>query len=199
MLSALLGTSFTILLLVGMVAVFPWRRRKKAAANLALKIAAAKAEIGADEERFRSLFGDSPVSLWEQDYSRVRTAVDEIIRSGVTDLRAHFRAHPGLAKELGALIRVVDVNQATVDLYGAKTKEDLLGNLGVTIGEASEELLAEQLATLAEGHNRFEFETVMYRLRGETGLCLVLLAIAPGSETSWSKVFVAIVDISGSK
>jgi PAS domain-containing protein len=198
-LSALLGTSFTILLLVGMVAVFPWSRRKKAAENLALEIAAAKAEVGVDEERFRSLFEDSPVSLWEQDYSRVRTTVDEIIRSGVTDLRAHFRAHPGLAKELGAMIRVVDVNQATVDLYGAKTKEDLLGNLGVTIGEASEELLAEQLATLAEGNNRFEFETVMYRLRGETGLCLVLLAIASGSETSWSKVFVAIVDISGSK
>ncbi len=199
MLSALLGTSFTILLLVGMVAVFPWSRRKKAAANLALEIAVAKAEIAVDEERFRSLFEDSPVSLWEQDYSQVRTAVDEIIRSGVTDLRAHFRAHPGLAKELGALIRVVDVNQATVDLYGAKTKDEVLGNLGVTIGEASEELLAEQLATLAEGSNRFEFETVMYRSRGETGLCLVLLAIAPGSETSWSKVFVAIVDISGSK
>ena len=196
---ALPGTSFTILLLVGMVAIFPRNRRKIAAANLALKIAAAKDEIAVNEEHFRSLFEDSPVSLWEQDYSRVRIAVNEIIRSGVTDLRAHFREHPGLAVELGALIRVVDVNQATVDLYRAKTKDELLGSLEVIIGHASEELLAEQLVTLAEGHHRFESETVLYRLRGETGVCLLLGSIAPGSEESWSKVFVAVVDITVSK
>ena len=198
MLSTLLGTSFTIPLLVGVMAIFPRKRRKMLAADLALRIAAAKDQIAVDEERFRSLFEDSQVSLWEQDYSRVRIALDEITGSGVTDLRAHFREHPGLAAELGALIRVVDVNQATVDLYRAKTKEEFLGNLGVIIGEASEELLAEQLATLAEGHNRFESETTLYRLRGETGRCLLLGSIAPGSEESWSKVFVSIVDISGS-
>ena len=197
MLSALLGTSFTILLLVGMMDIFPRKRRKRAAANAALEITAAKEQIAVNEGRFRSLFEDSPVSLWEQDYSRIRIALDEIIRSGVTDLRAHFREHPGLITELGALIRVVDVNQATVDLYRAKTKEELLGRLEVIIGHASEELLAEQLATLAEGHNKFESETTLYRLHGETGRCLVLGSIAPGSEESWSRVFVSVVDISG--
>jgi PAS domain-containing protein len=196
--SAPLGTSFTILLLVRMMALSPRKRRKMAAANLALEIAAAKDQIAANEGRFGSLFEDSPVSLWEQDYSRVRIALNEILRSGVTDLRAHFREHPGLATELGALIRVVDVNQATVDLYGARTKEELLGRLEVIIGHASEELLAEQLATLAEGHHRFESETSLYRLRGETGRCLVLGSVAPGSKQSWSKVFVSIVDTSGS-
>ncbi len=181
------------------MAIFPLKRRKIAAADLALEITAAKDQIAVDEGRFRSLFEDSPVSLWEQDYSLVRIAVDEIRRSGVTDLRAHFREHPGVAAELGALIRVVDVNQATVDLYQARSKEELLGNLGVIIGEASEEVFAEQLATLAEGHHGFEFETVLYRLRGVTGMCLVLGSIAPGSEESWSKVFVSVVDISGGK
>ncbi len=197
-LSAQLGTSFTILLLVGMMAVFPRRLRKMAAADLALEIAAAKDQIAVNEEEFQNLFEASSVSLWEQDYSQVRIALDEIMGSGVTDLRSHFREHPGLAAELGALIRVVDVNQATVDLYRAKTKEELLGNLGVIIGEASEELLAEQLATLAEGRHGFESETTLYRLRGETGRCLVLGSVAPGSKESWSKVFVSIVDTSGS-
>ena len=156
-------------------------------------------EIAANEVRFRSLFEDSPLSLWEQDYSRVRIALDEIMQSGVTDLRAHFREHPGLAVEMAALIQVVDVNQATLDLHRASTKDELLGSLGAILGEASDPELGEQLATLVEGHHKFESETVLYRLNGETGVCVVSGSIAPGSEESWSKVFVSVIDITDRK
>ena len=156
-------------------------------------------EISANEARFRSLFEDSPVSVWEEDYSQVRVVLDEIMESGVTDLRAHFQVNPGLATELGALVRVVDVNQATLDLYRATTKDELLGSLGLVLGEASDPDIADQLATLAEGHRRFESETVLYRLNGETGVCVVSGSIAPGSEESWSKVFVSVVDVTDRK
>ncbi len=160
---------------------------------------AAKDEVAINEARFRSLFEDSPLSLWEQDYSRVRIALDEIIPSGVTDLRAHFREHPGLAMEFGALIRVLNVNQAALELYGATTKDELIGSLELILPEASDPELAEQLATLAEGHHRYEAETVLYRLNGEPGVCLLSVSIAPGSEESWSKVFVSVVDITDRK
>ena len=182
-LSSLLGTSITILLLVGMVAIFLQNRRKTAA----------------EEARFRSLFEDSPVSVWEQDNSRVRIALDEIIQSGVTDLRAHFRKHPGLALELADLIRVIDVNQATLDLYGVSTKEELMGSLELVFGEASEPELIEQLVELAGGHHRYEAEVVLYRSNGEAGMALVVVSIAPGSEKSWSKVFVSVIDITARK
>jgi PAS domain S-box-containing protein len=155
-------------------------------------------KMAVSETRFRSLFEDSPLSLWEEDYSQVRIALDEIIESGVTDLRAHFREHPGLAVEFGGLIQVVNVNQATLDLYGARTKDELLGSLALILGEASGPELAEQLATLAEGH-RYEAEAVLYRLRGETGVSLLSVSIAPGSEESWSKVFVSVVDVTDRK
>ena len=182
-LSSLLGTSITILLVVGMVAIFLRNRRKMAA----------------EEARFRSLFEDSPVSVWEQDNSRVRMALDEIIQSGVTDLRTHFREHPGLALELGALIGVINVNQATLDLYGATTKEELLENFELVLGEASDAEFAEQMATLAEGRRRYEAETVFTRFSGATGKTLISVSIAPGSEESWSKVFVSGVDITARK
>ncbi len=156
-------------------------------------------EIAVNEARFRSLFEDSPVSVWEEDYSRVRIALNEITQSGVTDLRAHFREHPGLARELGALIEVVNVNQATLDLYGATTKDDLLGSLELILGEASDAELAEQLVALAEGHKRYEAETVLYPFDREPGMSIVSVSIAPGSEESWSKVFVSVVDVTDRK
>ncbi len=156
-------------------------------------------KIAVNERRFRSLFEDSPLSLWEEDYSQVRIALDEIMQSGVTDLRAHFREYPGLAPEIGALARVVNVNQATLDLYRANTKDELLGSLALILGEASGPEFAEQLVTLAEGHHRYEAEVVLYRLNGETGIALVVVSIAPGSEESWSKVFVSVVDVTDRK
>ena len=156
-------------------------------------------EIAFNESRFRSLFEDSPLSLWEQDYSEARVVIAEIMESGVTDLRAHFREHPGLALELAALIRVVNVNQATLDLHGATTKDELLGGLDIILGETSGPSVAEQLAKFAEGDQRFESETVLYRLNGETGMSLVSGSIAPGSEESWSKVFVSVIDITDRK
>jgi signal transduction histidine kinase/CheY-like chemotaxis protein len=181
--SAVIGTSITILLIVAMVTIFLRHRRRMAA----------------EEARFRSLFEDSPLSLWEADYSRVRIAIDEIMRSGVTDLRIHFTAHPGLATELGALIEIANVNQATLNLYGARTKEELHGSLALIRGEASELELADQFAALVEGHPTYEAETVLYRLNGEAGMCIVSVSIAPGSEKSWSKVFVSFVDITDRK
>ncbi len=160
---------------------------------------AAKDEVAVNEARFRSLFEDSPVSVWEEDYSQVRVALDEITESGVTDLRAHFREHPGLATEIGALVRVLNVNQATLDLYGATAKDELLGSLGFIFGEASDPEFAEQLATLVEGHHRYEAEKVLYPFDREPGVCLVSVSIAPGSEESWSKVFVSVVDVTDRK
>ncbi len=156
-------------------------------------------KMAVSETRFRSLFEDSPLSLWEEDYSQVRIALDEVMQSGVTDLRKHFREHPGLAVEFGGLIQVVNVNQATLDLYGARTKDELLGSLELVLGEASDPEIADQLATFAEGHHRFESETTLFRLNGETGVSLVSVSIAPGSEESWSRVFVSVVDVTDRK
>jgi ammonium transporter len=156
-------------------------------------------KMAVSETRFRSLFEDSPLSLWEEDYSQVRIALDKVLQSGVTDLREHFREHPGLAVEFARLIQVVNVNQATLDLYGAKTKDELLGSLEALLGEASDPEIADQLATLAEGHHEFESEMTLYRLNGETGMSLVSVSIAPGSEESWLKVFVSVVDVTDRK
>ena len=151
------------------------------------------------EQRFRGLFEDSSLTLWEQDYSQVRIALNEITQSGVADLRAHFRDHPGLALELGGLVKVINVNQATVDLHRAESKGEFLGSLDRILGEASEPELVEQLATLAEGHSSFESEATLYRFDGQTGVSIVSGSVAPGSEESWSSVYVSVVDITHRK
>ena len=43
------------------------------------------------ETRYRGLFEDSPISLWEEDFSAVKTYLEDLRESGIKDFRAFFK------------------------------------------------------------------------------------------------------------
>ncbi len=79
------------------------------------------------EEQYRELFEASPVSLWEDDFSEVKQFLDELRKSGVSDFDAYFANHPKDFAKCASLMRVVNVNKATLDLTGAKSKDEIIG------------------------------------------------------------------------
>ena len=48
------------------------------------------------EARYRDLFENSPISLWEQDFSAVKQRLDMLRKAGVTDFRGICRNAPTL-------------------------------------------------------------------------------------------------------
>lgn len=51
-------------------------------------------ELQQTMERYRTLFDDSPISLWEEDYSAVKAYVEQLRDEGVTNFREYFETHP---------------------------------------------------------------------------------------------------------
>ena len=115
------------------------------------------------EERFRSIFQTAAVSIWEEDYSEVRAALDELRAQGVADFRRYLAEHPGFAQRAVQMVKVLDVNEATLKLYGAKEKTELLGKLENFVKPDD---LHEELIAFAEGRTYFEKETSDHRLDG---------------------------------
>ncbi len=81
------------------------------------------------EWRLQSLFEASPNSLWEEDYSEVRNYFETLRSGGVTDMEAYLQEHPEAVLQCTSLIKVRDVNQKTLEMFGAESKEQLLANL----------------------------------------------------------------------
>ena len=52
----------------------------------------AEERLKASEERYRTLFEESPISLWEEDFSRVKAYLDNLKASGVEDFESYFKA-----------------------------------------------------------------------------------------------------------
>ena len=78
------------------------------------------------EARYREIFDESPVGIWEDDWSDVKRMLDDLVASGVTDLRKYFHDNRDNLLKAYDISRVVDISHATVELYGAPNKQALI-------------------------------------------------------------------------
>jgi len=147
------------------------------------------------EKRYRSLFEDSPISLWEEDFSRVKRFIDSLRSKGVKDFKRYFENHPEAAANCAAMVKVIDVNNVSLELFKARSKEDLRHGLGSTFSEESYDAFREELVAIAQGKNMLETEAITQTLKGDKKHVIVRWSVAPGYEKTLSKVLVSIGDI----
>ncbi len=155
--------------------------------------------LNASEARYRGLFENSPVSLWEEDSSEVKIYIDHLRATGIKDFKTYFENHPEEIHKCVALARIVDVNQATLKMYQATSKEQILIGLTHIFDKESFVVYQQALIALAEGQTVFEAEAITRTFRGARNYIYLRLSIAPGCEHTWSKIFVSLTDITARK
>jgi signal transduction histidine kinase len=151
------------------------------------------------QERYRDLFDNSPISIWEQDFSDVKTYLDQLPSGGVNDLGRYFEQHPSEVRKCIKLVKVTEVNQASLALYQASNKEELLIGIDTFFSRITYDTFKAVLVALAAGQTRYECETANLTLLGDKVDIWLRLSIAPDYEATWSKVLVSIMDITALK
>ena len=127
----------------------------------------AEAEVRQSERRYRYIFQSTGVSIWEEDFSQVKTAIDDVKAGGVEDFRQYFAAHPEFVERAMSLVRVLDVNDASVELFGARDKQELLVSLDKILTPETHDIFAAELIALAEGKTWFESQASLKTLKGD--------------------------------
>ena len=150
------------------------------------------------EQRYRNIFETAGVSIWEEDFSEVKAAIESLKAQGVRDFRQYIAAHPEFVRQAVAMVKIVDVNDATVKLFGATSKEDLLGSLQTIFTPETEKVFAEELVAIAEERSSFASETSLRTLTGEK-LAVVFTMTFPPQPTSLEGVLVTVMDITERK
>jgi signal transduction histidine kinase len=150
-------------------------------------------------DRCRTLFEDSPISLWEEDFSEVRGRLAELAAAH-GDLERYLRANPAELQRCVSLMKIRDVNPATLRLYRAESREQLLGSLDAVAspGPGPEETI-RSLLSIAAGEPAFETETVNHALDGTPIDIFLRWHVAKGSESDYGQVIVSIIDITKRK
>ncbi len=145
------------------------------------------------------MFKHSPVSLWVEDFSRVRRLIEEVRERGIIDFRVFMDVHPEFVRQCMSEIRVIDVNRATLDLFCAPDRQVLLQRLGDIFRGEMEKPFREQLMELWNGNLNHHREVVNYALDGSERHVLLHFSVFPGHEHDWSLVQVALTDITARK
>jgi signal transduction histidine kinase len=147
------------------------------------------------ESRYRAIFQGSPVSLWEEDISELRAELSRLREEGVTDMGRYLEEHDEIVRRAVGLIRVVDVNDATLRLYGAQRREQLLGPLDLTLDPGALADFRRQVVAVAEGRRLWEHETTARALDGRVLHILASFAI-PAPHDARQSMLVNVFDVS---
>lgn len=151
------------------------------------------------EKRLESLFESSPISLWEEDYGGIKKYFDSLRAQGVEDLETYLLDNPQAVLHCASLIQVLNVNQKTLELFGANSKQELLNNLDQIFRDEMRTHFAKELVDLWNGKLHYEREGVNYSLAGEPINILLSFRIMPGHENDFTWGSVAIQDITSRK
>ncbi|MDA3861660.1 MAG: PAS domain-containing sensor histidine kinase, partial [Melioribacteraceae bacterium] len=120
-------------------------------------------------------------------------------QNGVTDFRKYFNDYPEKVQDSIAMVKIVDINKAVLELYEANSKEDLLQSLQSIFTKKSNSVFKEEFITIAEGRTRFEFESVNKTLNGNEKFIHLKWSVVPGSEETLERVYVSTADITKRK
>lgn len=162
--------------------------------NMAVQVDSREKALQKSEQKYRDIFETAEVSIWEEDFSAVKAAIDDLKAKGVIDFREYFDAHPMFIAEAAKMVKVVDINPATLKMFGASSKEDMLGSLYKVFLPESLELFREEIIAIAEGKTYFEGEGVNQTLQGKR-LDILLTKSIPTEVKKFSSVLISIMDI----
>ena len=170
-------------------------------AGIAVEQARAGEALRVGEARFRSLYDHAPVALWQQDWSAVRAALQELSESGVENVAQWLEFNPSHLQRLASLVRITDVNAAALAQVGAEPADKEAGRLSLAQNFAPSAMrsFASALLAMAQGAHLFQGESSFLRLDGVERQNELTLLVMPGHEHALDFVIVSTVDITERK
>ncbi len=151
------------------------------------------------EQRYKLVFENSPVPIWEEDFSEIKKLFDDLKSQGVNDIETYFSQYPETVQKCAELVKIVDVNQSALVLHEALTKKDLLTNLVHTFTEKSFETFSKELVCIWNGGTEMTSDAVVKTLNGKRRDVTVYFSVCPGYEDTLSKILVSLIDITERK
>ncbi len=185
----LIALAISALMMIGIERITP----------IIVEMRAAYARQREQNSRYQTIFEHSPVAIWEEDFSGIKSLFGRLQSEGVTDISTYLAQNPEFVQKCARQVKVVDVNRASLILHGAADKEALLAGLVDTFTPESFDTFREELLCLWRGDTEMRRDAVVKTLAGELRQVTVNYIVCPGYETSLAKVFVSLVDITERK
>jgi PAS domain S-box-containing protein len=151
--------------------------------------------LGETEQRYERLFNSAPVPMWEQDFSRVSRALDDLKCSGIEDIGRHLAQHREKVRPLMDKVVVNDINAAALRQFGAPSARQLTEWIAQSLIHADPELARAQLQAIAQGREALLSRTVVTRTLDGREFSVNMSVLIPHAEDGYGTVAVSALDV----
>jgi PAS domain S-box-containing protein len=103
------------------------------------------------EARYRQIFEQAPISVVEFDYSRLVPWFKELREKGVTSLADYLEDNPDARQTVLTLAPITNVNQATLKIVGAGSKEELFKRMDEIFTESTVAIRCSNVVRVWDG------------------------------------------------
>ncbi|SON58290.1 putative diguanylate cyclase YdaM [Hartmannibacter diazotrophicus] len=142
-----------------------------------------------------TMFDLAPVSLWLEDFSGVRAVFDGWRARGIRNLAVFLKEDTARVGEAMGAIRLLKVNRRTLELFEARDLDEISQKAAAIFGQDGLESHIAQLVALWHGDSVYQGQCINRALSGRRIDVDLKLQILPGHEEDWSRVLLAIDDI----
>nr|WP_315165883.1 PAS domain S-box protein [uncultured Flavobacterium sp.] len=157
--------------------------------------------IKKSETRFQSLFEDSPIPLWEEDFSEVKKYLQKLnlINESPETVSLYLKMHPDVVHQCIDLVKIIDVNTMCLSLHKVKTKNELITDLSQIIDKDSIPDFTKQLIAITQGEKQLIIDTKIKNKDGEYRDVNLRWNVIQGYEKSLERIIVSTEDITDRK
>jgi len=167
-------------------------------ARLHARAEAERRRVAESEERYRRIFQLAEVSIWEEDFSDVKSFIDQLKATHGSDLRPVLQAHPELVEQAQAVVHVNTVNPATLRMFGASSMEELGMSAERIRAAETPAVFLELMMAIADGKRVMVTESGLRRLSGERIDTALTLAFSP-DDARCERALLTLTDVSAQK
>ena len=157
--------------------------------------------IEKSETRFRSLFDNSLMPLWEEDFSGVKKYLIELdlMNKSPEYVYSFFNENPDEFYKCISLVKIIDVNYECLKLHKVKDKPTLMENLTQLIDSGSFDEVKKQLVAISQNAKQFSIDSRIKNMLGEYRDINLRWSVIQGYEESYERVILSTEDITERK
>lgn len=142
-----------------------------------------------------SLFEDSPVPIWDEDFSQIKRYIDELKEKGIKDFHSYFTQHNDELIKCAEMLVVNKINQAVVDLNEGESKEHVLKNFRKLVNKKSPEYALIQLMAIANNETFCQFDAELKTFKGNRRFVHFQWSVVKGYEDTYQRVYLTTTDV----
>ncbi|MBZ0264546.1 PAS domain S-box protein [bacterium] len=156
----------------------------------------AEEELRQSKLNFESLYRAVPASIWDEDWTEVIELVNSLKKENISNYKEYFESHHDFVNECLSKVKITDVNDETLVMFEAKSKEDMLQSLATVFNtpDTYPGFIGE-LVALANGKTLYKTEMDLNTVTGNL-ITFLLSMTFPDENDNSGRVIVALTDIS---